>query len=387
VRILVPIWILLAALLVGTVVDSAGGARTIADLSGRLHAPYASTVGPTITSHSPIIGSFGTKLKVMGTGLGDTSHAVFADDVAGTIVSKAAGEVDVIVPSKARNGNLTLTTPGGTASILFRAVPRVIYISSASHAVGSSLTINGSGLADVTSVSINSAHANFQVVSPNEISARIPTAADPIGSIQVSDAFNQQATYNFSVRPTISGLSPATAAAGSTIRISGTGFAPNIIVRFPGGSTGVVVDSSHTAIKVKVPTGATNGLITVTTQGGTSTSTVIFTFIASPDFSLAVAPASQTVSRGGQTTYKVYITPSHGFSGPVQLSLSGSPLGTGHRPFLVSTFSPNPVPAGGASSTLTVTVDARAERGTYVLTITGTSGSVSHTAQVSITVQ
>jgi hypothetical protein len=91
--------------------------------------------------------------------------------------------------------------------------------------------------------------------------------------------------------------------------------------------------------------------------------------------------------RPGSSAYTVYLTPSHGFSSPVQFGLSGSPLGSGHRPFLVSTFSPNPAPAVGTSSTLTVKTDARMEKGTYILTITGSSGSQSHTVQVSLTVQ
>jgi len=263
-------------------------------------------------------------------------------------------------------------------------------VSADNHTVGSIVTINGSGLADVTSVQINSAQASFQVISPNEIRAKIPADVTPTGRIRVSDSDNHQATSTtwFNVPPTISGFSPASAADGATIRISGTGFWPGYTaVRFPGGSTGQVTDMSHTAINVIVPFAARTGPITVSTAGGTATSAGIFTSIGSPDFMLTAYPVSQTVSRGGQTTYTVHITPSHGFSGPVQLSLSGSPLGVGRRPFLVSTFSPNPVPVGGTSSTLTVKTDALAARGTYMLTITGTSGSLSHTAQVSITVQ
>jgi len=48
---------------------------------------------------------------------------------------------------------------------------------------------------------------------------------------------------------------------------------------------------------------------------------------ASPDFSLSVSPASQTVAAGASTTYNVTITPAGGFGGSVALSLSGLPSG------------------------------------------------------------
>ena len=92
------------------------------------------------------------------------------------------------------------------------------------------------------------------------------------------------------------------------------------------------------------------------------------------------------MSRGGSTTYAVTIKPSNGFSGPVQLGLSGLPIGV--LPSITRPgFSPNPVPAGGTSSTLTVTPGSKTATGTYTLTITGTSGSLTHSFQVSLTVK
>jgi len=69
------------------------------------------------------------------------------------------------------------------------------------------------------------------------------------------------------------------------------GFSAYTVVRFHGGSTGHVTDSSHTAIKVIVPSNAQSGPITVSTSGGTATSAGSFTFIVTPNFSLSVAPA------------------------------------------------------------------------------------------------
>ena len=371
--------------------DGAGsGPITVSTSGGVATSAGQFTVKPWIPITSqPLSGLAGATVKIMGSGLAHTSSAVFAGNAAATIVSNTSREVDVVIPATARNGKLTLTTPGGTASILFRAVPKLSGFSADSHTVGSTVTITGSGLADLSYVHINFALASFHVVSPNEVRAKIPADAHPSGRIEVTDSSNRTATSAtpFYVLPTISGFSPASAAAGSTITITGTGFSFDAHVSFASSGWAHITFSSHTVIKVILPFTAGTGHIAVQTSGGTATSAGTFTSIGGPDFMLTAGPTRQTVSRGGQTTYRVTMTSSHGFSGPVQLSVSGSPLGSGRRAFLVSTFSSNPVSAGGVGSTLTVKTDALAERGTYTLTITGVSGSLSHTVQVSITLQ
>jgi len=98
------------------------------------------------------------------------------------------------------------------------------------------------------------------------------------------------------------------------------------------------------------------------------------------DFSLTVTPSSQSVSQGGSTTYTATVAPLGGFTGSVTLSVSGLPSGA------TGSFSPNPITGGAGSSTLTVTVGGSTTPGTYTLTVTGASGSLSHSASVSLVV-
>src|SRR5437660_6617099 len=98
---------------------------------------------------------------------------------------------------------------------------------------------------------------------------------------------------------------------------------------------------------------------------------------ANPDFALSATPALQTVTQGGGTTYTVNISPSGGFTGAVSLSAAGLPTGAS------ASFSPNPA---SASSTMTVGTGAATPPGSYTLTITGASGTLSHTASVSLVV-
>jgi hypothetical protein len=97
------------------------------------------------------------------------------------------------------------------------------------------------------------------------------------------------------------------------------------------------------------------------------------------DFAITASPASQQVLQGDQTAYTVSISSVSGFASPVSLSVSGIPSGVS------ATASPNPV-TPGTNSTLTAAANSSASTGNYTLTITGTSGSLVHTTQVSLAV-
>ncbi len=93
-----------------------------------------------------------------------------------------------------------------------------------------------------------------------------------------------------------------------------------------------------------------------------------------PDFTVSLAPSSQTVTAGGSTTYTVTVTALNGFNGPVSLSWpSGLPTLTTY------TLSPATV-TGSGTAQLTVTTNSAAAAGTYSFTVTGTSGTLVHTS-------
>src|SRR5207245_23809 len=96
-----------------------------------------------------------------------------------------------------------------------------------------------------------------------------------------------------------------------------------------------------------------------------------------PDFSLSATPASQSVVQGAGTTYAVSITPSGGFTSAVTFSVSGMPGGA------TASFSPNPAIA---SSTMAVGTGAATPPGSYALTITGVSGTLTRTTSVTLAV-
>ena len=95
------------------------------------------------------------------------------------------------------------------------------------------------------------------------------------------------------------------------------------------------------------------------------------------DFSLSASPASQTVAAGASTSFTVTSAASGGFSGKIQLSVSGLPSG--------ATSSVTGDPSNGGA-TLAVATAATAAAGTYPLTITGVSGSLTHTTSVTLVI-
>ena len=96
-----------------------------------------------------------------------------------------------------------------------------------------------------------------------------------------------------------------------------------------------------------------------------------------PDFGLSISPSSVTIGHnGGTATYTVAITRTGGFSSSVNMTVTGLPSGA------TATFSPNP--ATGSSTTLTVTAARAVGKGSYPFTVTGTAGSLSHTATATL---
>src|SRR5207248_9547909 len=119
--------------------------------------------------------------------------------------------------------------------------------------------------------------------------------------------------------------------------------------------------------------------LTIRATSGAITHTANVTLVVSADFSVAVTPSSATVSRGSSARYTVSVTPGSGFNGTVSFSVSGLPRRAN------ASFNPSSITSG--SSTLNVSTMRKTPTGTFTLTISATSGGLTHTQQVTLTVQ
>jgi len=173
-------------------------------------------------------------------------------------------------------------------------------------------------------------------------------------SVTPSNGFNGNLSFS------ASGLPSGATASFSPSSVSGSG-----------SSTISVSTSSSTPIGTYQ--------LTITATSGTLTHSTQVTLVVA-DFTIATSPSSQTVHRGSQTTYTVTVSKLGSFSAKVNFSVSGLPAQTS------ASFNPTSV-AGSGNSTLTISVKRNAARSTSPLTITGTGGGTTHSANVSLVVQ
>ncbi|MEN9672256.1 MAG: hypothetical protein RL553_521, partial [Planctomycetota bacterium] len=121
---------------------------------------------------------------------------------------------------------------------------------------------NTVGEAVSTTLTANNAPGNFIVLS------------SVVGNPGITNA--SFALTNTPSAPTITSFTPTSGPTGTSVVILGSGFLGSVQVKFNGVVATSVVNSA-TQITATVPTGATTGPITITTPGGTVTTTTNFT--------------------------------------------------------------------------------------------------------------
>ena len=202
--------------------------------------------------------------------------------------------------------------------------------------------------------------ANFSLsISPSTQTVVVGNATTYTASIGAVFGFNGTVTLG------VSGLPAGATASFVPATVTGTG---SSILTVTAGSSTLV--------------GTYPVTITGTSGNLTQTANVSLTVAATqppPNFTLSVTPSSPTVVAGSPTTYTASIEGLNGFSGVVTLSASGLPAGA------AASFAPATV-TGAGSSTMTVTTSTTTPLGTYPVTVTGTSGNLTQTASVELTV-
>jgi Domain of unknown function (DUF1929)/Glyoxal oxidase N-terminus/PKD domain len=208
-------------------------------------------------------------------------------------------------------------------------------------------------------------------------SAGVPSVAT---IVQVSLAANDTPPTGTITSPT----SDVTISAGQSVVYSGTGTDPDGTISayswsFPGGNPNSSNLANPGSVTYANP-GTYVTTFTVTDNVGlTDPAPPTRTITVQPDFSISASPASRTVVQGAGTSYTATVTGSTGFAGTVGLSVSGLPSGA------TGSFSPASIATSG-TSTLSVTTSTSTLPGSYPLTITATSGALTHTASLTLVV-
>jgi len=155
--------------------------------------------------------------------------------------------------------------------------------------------------------------------------------------------------------------------------------------------------SSDTCSAMFTPSTPTSISITVSFPPGTYKyfctfhSTMVGDFVVqappTPDFSVTFSPNSLSIQQGSSGSSTLTVTSQNGFSGTISVSASVSPPGPS------PTFSPTSFTlssSGTTTSTLTVSAAgglySSVTNGNYLVNVTATSGSLSHSTTVQVTV-
>ena len=206
-------------------------------------------------------------------------------------------------------------------------------------------------------------------------SAGVPSVAN---FVRVSAPLPNQAPAATIISP----ASNVTVSAGQSVSFSGSGSDPDGTINayawtFPGGNPGSSSVANAGDVTYATP-GTYVASFRVTDNGGLTSPAATRT-ITVPDFSLSATPSSRTITPGGSASYTGTITAGTGFTGTVDFSVSGLPSGAS------ASFSPASVTPSG-TTTLGVTTTTATPAGTYPLTISGTSGAVVHSVNVTLVV-
>jgi VCBS repeat-containing protein len=229
-----------------------------------------------------------------------------------------------------------------------------------------------------------------------------PTITGSSGSLTQTTTVNIVVGIDFQV--SIAPTSQTVTAGGSTsytvtiTPVNGfSGVVSLSVSNLPAGAMGnfspsTVSGSGSSTLTISTASSTPSGnypLITITGASGTLShiANVTLNVIPPPpgDFSISASPASLTVQQGASVVDTITITSQNGFSGNVNVSVSGAP------DFGSASFSPAAVPVTttqSGNSALGIFTSTDTPTGIYTLTITGTaaSGLPSHSLTIRLSV-
>ena len=225
----------------------------------------------------------------------------------------------------------------------------------------------------------NTRIANFKFPGCGNTTPDYTIAASP-SSLTVTQGSNGTSTITVS---SLNGFNSATTLSASGLPSGVTAsFSTNPVTPPSGGNA---TSTLTLAASASASTGTATVTITGVSGALTHSATIALTVnaAATPNFTIGASPSSVTVTQGGNGASTVTITSQNSFNSATTLSTSSLPTG------VTAAFSTNPVtpPANGsATSTLTFTASASAAAGTTNVTVTGTSGSLTHSTTIALTV-
>lgn len=245
-----------------------------------------SGLAPIVTGFSPFGGKAGDPVVITGLNFTTATNVAFNGVTAVASVTSDT-QISATVPAGATTGPIRVINPAGTNATgsNFIIGPFITGFSPVSAQVGSQVVVDGLNFLDVTNVAFASASGGFtnasaiSIVAATQLRATVPVGATN-GPIRVISPSGTNVTSSnltvFVLAPVINDFTPTNGLPGSTVTLNGANFLGATNVSFNGvaaSSFNVTADSQITAT---VPATATTGPISVSTAGGSVTSSMPF---------------------------------------------------------------------------------------------------------------
>lgn len=251
---------------------------------------------PLITSFTPTTGISGSIITITGDNFTGVTDVQFGGVTAQFNVVNATTIMALLTTGA--TGDVTVTGPGGTVAApgftFISLVPTITGISPSSATTGETVTITGTNFVNTSAVNFGgTAPTTFAIVSNTQITAVVGTGTT--GNVSITTPHGTANIPGFTYllpKPTITGISPASATTGETVTITGTNFDNTTTVNFGGTAATSFNVVSPTEITAVVGAGNT-GNISVTTPGGTVNMSG-FTYVLPKPTIVGFAPARAT---------------------------------------------------------------------------------------------
>ncbi|MBT9545792.1 MAG: IPT/TIG domain-containing protein [Candidatus Sericytochromatia bacterium] len=385
----------------GTTYTYAVATNPVTSTEGGTHAVTvtATPATPSITSLGASAGPIGSSVTLNGTNFHATTggNTVRFGTTIATVTAASNTQLTVTVPvgiTGAQDISVQVgnQTSANTAADNFNVTPTITNLSASNGAIGSTLTITGTGF-DATpgnnTVRFGTTTATVNTASATSLNVTVPAGIFGSQNVTVTVAGQTNVgTNNYAVTPAITNLTPIAGNVGSSMTINGSGFHTTLgsnTVSF-GGTAATVTAATTTQLTVTVPNNV--GVQNVTVQVGAQTNAGTNNYTVS-----AAGPTITNLSASNGTIGSALTITGTGFdttpgNNTVRFGTTTATVNTASVTSLNVT-----VPAGiFGSQNVTVTVAGQTNAGTnnYAVTpaITGftSAGTSSDVAGASITI-
>jgi hypothetical protein len=306
----------------------------------------------------------------------------------------------------ASTADFSLSDTPGSQTVTAGAVTSYTTTVTPSGGFIGNVNLSVSGLPNGSSASFNAASVHGSGTSSLSVltSGSTPTGSYPLTITGTSGSLRHSTTATLVVAPTpaqnftvSSTPGSQTVTAGQTVIYSATvaptsGFTGTVNFTasgLPAGATAnfnpsSVTNSGTTVVSIATTAATPVGTypLTITAASGSlaHSTTMVLVVSSAGDFAIDVSPTSQTVIAGRTVSYTTTLFSSGGFTGNVTLSISGLPSEA------TGIFSPTSIDGGSGTSTLNISTNPSTPAGSYILTVTGTDGTMTRSVSTTLNV-